>query len=118
MQRRLALMTTRPERAAEVTAPDLQRNPRVYTLQRVKYAFIVFTVLLYTAPGCHKLPGASASTYTLQQYITSPRHSHAIHHPAAAIAACACGRTLSWEADENEAELEEINQANLMEEKR
>lgn len=47
------------------------RNPQVYTLQHVKYAFIVFTALLYTAPGCDKLPRAAAYTYTLQQYITS-----------------------------------------------
>lgn len=77
----------------------------MYTLQHVKYAFIVFTALLYAAPGRDKLPQAAADTYTLQQYITSPRRSGAIHHPAAAITACACGKTLSQGASESKAEV-------------
>lgn len=81
------------------------RNPQVYTLQQVKYAFIVFTALLYTAPGCDKLPRAAADTYTLQQYITFPCRSGAIHHPAAAFTACACGKTLSRGANESRAKV-------------
>lgn len=81
------------------------RNPQVYTLQHVKYAFIVFTALLYTSPRCDKLPGAVVDTYTLQLCITSPRRSDTIHHPAAAITACACGKTLSQGVDDSRAEV-------------
>lgn len=91
--------------------------PRYTHTQHVKYAFIVFTALLYTAPGCDKLPRAAVDTYTLQQCITSSRRSDTIHHPAAAITACACGKTsLSGSGREQSRGLK-INHVNLTEEK-